>query len=405
MREVDEPRFRLAAKIADARQYPLRLGQVICVASVDAQDRGLDRGSATRSRRRRRPRSPSHRGNSDPFAEETAMADGSESPNAQTRISIALYGREDAAGLQLDDLKRLRLASNELLWVDLQNAQERDIATVWSALNLARDALPARPSKTHPAIGKHDGHFSVRVVAVKDAVGHRYDGAVLTIVAGPDFVVTVHEEAIAFIDELLAREQGTAQIGCLGEASFVASLLDGHLSTYFAACAAFEMEIERLEVQLLADSAPGRACLPQLGRLRRSASRLRRMLAPHRRVFDGLSRPDFLPDDKAPALRHLQELDERFERAMDVVENARDLVVGSFQLFITQTELQTNERMKLLTFVTVVTGMLAVIAGILGMNFDTGLFASNSFGFWAAVALMIVLGLVAVAVGRHRKWI
>lgn len=58
--------------------------------------------------------------------------------------------------------------------------------------------------------------------------------------------------------------------------------------------------------------------------------------------------------------------------------------------------------MKLLTFVTVVTGMPATIAGILGMSFDAGLFASTTFGLGAAVALTVVLGLVAVAIGRQR---
>jgi len=44
---------------------------------------------------------------------------------------------------------------------------------------------------------------------------------------------------------------------------------------------------------------------------------------------------------------------------LDVVANARELVLGSSQLLSTQTEFQTNERMKLLTFVTVVTGLFS----------------------------------------------
>ena len=46
---------------------------------------------------------------------------------------------------------------------------------------------------------------------------------------------------------------------------------------------------------------------------------------------------------------------------MDMVENARDLVVGSFELLSSQTAIKTNNSMRTLTFATVITGILAVI--------------------------------------------
>src|SRR5690606_1679269 len=110
--------------------------------------------------------------------------------------------------------------------------------------------------------------------------------------------------------------------------SFAATVLDAQLATYFDAVSAFEMAVERLEMEIFDDRR--QECLDELRALRRTASRLRRMLAPHRAVFAALSRPDFRPDEGEAADRHLQALDVRFERAMDMVENCRDLVMGSF---------------------------------------------------------------------------
>ncbi|MBH1671534.1 hypothetical protein I5U90_00485 [Stenotrophomonas maltophilia] len=61
--------------------------------------------------------------------------------------------------------------------------------------------------------------------------------------------------------------------------------------------------------------------------------------------------------------------------------------------------------MKLLTFVTVVTGLLAVIAGALGMNFDANFFGMKTEGFWIAVGIMAGLGATSIFVGRKRGWL
>ncbi len=321
-------------------------------------------------------------------------------------VTITLYREQHSCFLDLSDLSNRVPGDQELLWIDLCGASDAEVARVWGALDLGEGSLPTGPIATNPRLEKFANHFMARVVAVLPGANLDFRGGVLTIVAGPNFVVTHHAEDIEFLAAMRAREPETdCDIGCLGEASFVAALLGWHLSTYFSAVGLFEVEIERLESRILSDQPPGRSALPQLCALRGAASRLRRMLAPHRVVFDGLSRPDFVPDGAEEVTRHLRDLDDRYERALDVVENARELVVGSFQLFSTQTELQTNERMKLLTFVTVVTGLLAVIAGALGMNFEANFFSLKTEGFWIAVAVMVGLGLASILIGRRRKWL
>ncbi|WP_421568885.1 magnesium transporter CorA family protein [Stenotrophomonas sp. PD6] len=321
-------------------------------------------------------------------------------------ITITLFQAQGSSSLTIADLLSNVPDDDELLSVDLGGATDADVERVWQAMSLGRGSLPAGPVATNPRLEKFANHFMARVVAVLPGQNLSFKGAVLTIVAGANFVVTHHVDDIDFLADMRVREPETVcDIGCLGEASFVAALLDWHLSTYFSAVALFEVEIERLESRILSDKPPGRSALPELCALRGAASRLRRMLAPHRVVFDGLSRPDFVPDGAEEVARHLRDLDDRYERALDVVENARELVVGSFQLFSTQTELQTNERMKLLTFVTVVTGLLAVIAGALGMNFEADFFGLKTTGFWTAVGVMVGLGVTSVLVGRRRGWL
>jgi Mg2+ and Co2+ transporter CorA len=86
------------------------------------------------------------------------------------------------------------------------------------------------------------------------------------------------------------------------------------------------------------------------------------------------------------------------------VENARELVVGSFELFATRTAQRTNDTMRVLTFVTVLLGTLAVVAGALGMNFKAPFFDTGADGFWIAIGAMGAIVLLSTLFARWRRW-
>lgn len=312
----------------------------------------------------------------------------------------------DASGsdrrLAMEELAACRPAADQLLWVDLQAPDAEELEQLSLALHLPPHAL-ARDSSLSPSLRRLGSHFRVDVVPITATQGLGFRGSAFSIIAGENRIVTLHDEAVAWLQSLKDQEEGESDIGVLSADSFAASLLDWHLSTYFDAIAEFELDVERLEVRIL--DGHSRQCIEDLRRLRRAASRLRRMLAPHRAVFGALSRPDFRPSGGSDPERHYQALDTRFERAMDMVEHARELVIGSFELFSTQTALETNRAMRALTFATVVLGVLAVMSGLMGMNFDASFFGARDLGFWLVVGGMLAITVAAVVVGRLRAWI
>ena len=288
-----------------------------------------------------------------------------EPASAPPAVFARLYGGSGAPpALGVDDLAGLALGDDQMLWVDVQGDDEALFEQVREALSLPR---PEFPGKSQPALMDLGECFAVRVVAVHPANGHGFDGDVLDLHGARNRLVTRHRTALPFLD----------------------------------AGSGYEAAVERLELEIFDDRHLG--SLPELRTLRRGASRLRRMLSPHRAVYGLLSRPDFRPGEGRDAARHFGALDGRFERAMDMVENCRDLVMGSFDLFSNQTALRTNASMSVLTFATVVLGILAVVAGMLGMNFKAGFFDATS-GFWYATGALVMIGLAALLLGRWRKW-
>lgn len=329
---------------------------------------------------------------------------------APARLRVMLFDADgNDRALEEAAIDRGGLTERQLLWIDVEDDEEHgaDDALVRLAQRLElgdQAAQLLRQLDGRPQLQNCGDWFLAQVVAIEHAGQLRFVGRGLAIVCGHNFVVSLHRGPLEFLEQLRTRERAQTQLGMLSAESFTASLLDWQVDSYLHAVSDFEAAVDRLEVAVLT-SKVHHECLPELAQLRRGASRLRRMLAPHRHVFGALARPDFRPDADGAANKHFRALEQRFDRAMDAVENTRDLVVGSFELFATRTAQRTNDTVRVLTFFTVLLGSLAVLAGALGMNFPAPFFTSGGRGFWSAIAGMVAIVIVAIGLARWRRWL
>lgn len=327
----------------------------------------------------------------------------------RARLRAMLFDADgDDRPLAEDEIARVELGERQLLWIDVEEDAPGGADTLLGALvrtlALGGGAMAILRERGDAVRLQNVGDwFLAQVVAVEHEGRLRFGGRGLSILCGPNFVVSLHQGPLELIEQLRDRERADTRIGTLSAESFSASLLDWVVESYLHAVSDFEAAVDRLEVTLLA-SRVHRECLPELAQLRRGASRLRRMLSPHRLVFGALARPDFRPSEDGVADRHFRALEQRFERAMDAVENTRELVVGSFELFTTRSAERTNDTMRVLTFVTVLLGSLAVVAGALGMNFKTPFFDTGDRGFWISIGVMAGIAVAAVSIARWRRW-
>ncbi|BCT92596.1 hypothetical protein LYSHEL_16200 [Lysobacter helvus] len=332
---------------------------------------------------------------------EKLPADVPESP--QTRILLFDAEGEDRE-IKPGELDLARVSQNELAWIDIRVHDASQIAEALCQFGIEGLPLASLMDHQNGAWFTQRDWFGARAIAPTwDATHETFSGAAWLLAVGPNVVVTVHRRRIAFLEDVFANEDPDSRVGKISADSFAAALLDRLLTTYFDAVDAFEERVDRLEVEIL-EPTLRYTHLPSLRRLRRAVSILRRQLSAHREVFDTFSRPDFQPDQDDKVEKQFRSVSLRYERAVDAVENARDLVVGSYELLSTRLSQRTNETMRLLTFVTVLLGSLAVIAGMLGMNFRAGIFDTGSEGFWTAAGLMALLVLVALLIARWRGW-
>ena len=72
----------------------------------------------------------------------------------------------------------------------------------------------------------------------------------------------------------------------------------------------------------------------------------------------------------------------RYEATVQEARDAREVIVGSFDVLIARGGHHTNEIMKVLTLTSVILLPGALLAGIMGMNFQVGIFDHPAL-FWS----------------------
>jgi magnesium transporter len=318
-------------------------------------------------------------------------------------VSIdALLSRGDGSDelLDLADWDGREIPEDELLWVDLVDPSDSELEKVEQALGLEKDSVDAirAPADQPTATVRGDG---VEVVVRAPGLQHSDKPVVLQILVGSGWVVTNHAREIPFLEEHRDKIQDQREVGLLSPVEFLADLLEWHVDAFLRAAEQLELEVEQLDDAALRTE---RDLVDRLVAMRRRVAHVRRMLTPHREVYAELRRPDFLPQLDERESRALTDAGQRLERALDAIANAREMLIGTFDVHMTRTAQRTNEVMKILTLASVILLPSVVLAGVMGMNFKVGLFENPNM-FWVVIGIMAVLAAGTVAAARWRGWL
>jgi magnesium transporter len=84
--------------------------------------------------------------------------------------------------------------------------------------------------------------------------------------------------------------------------------------------------------------------------------------------------------------------------------DARVAIVGAFDVLIARSGHQTNQIMKVLTLVSVILLPGTLVAGVMGMNFEVGLF-DTPWLFWVILAAIIAVAPLTLSIAKARQWI
>ena len=307
--------------------------------------------------------------------------------------------------LTFDEAISSKPGRRQLLWIDISG----DLSSSEAEILAGRFKLDPRTRRAlqtagdHPHLALSGGYFHLRVAAEPEHA----DPAKTTwldVIAGRNVVISQHRAPIRFLDDLDDRIELDTTLGDLDSATFVATMLDATVTSYFNAADAIEDVVDHFEERSLSDDGR-RELLADLVAVRRRIAMLRRVLTDHRQVFASLASADLAQVVGSPdSASGFQPVAIRFEGAVAAVEASRDLLLGTFDVYMTRTAQRTNDIMKVLALATVLLLPGTLVAGLLGMNVTVPLAKDDALSFWIVVGALLLFIVALLVTARLRRW-
>ena len=336
----------------------------------------------------------------DEAAAVTTTSNPRRSPSDQLRIVI-----HSASGtVETDDLAIAHQAIADPTarsWIDLGDPSDERVAELARKLELhpliAEDILERNQ---RAKVREVDGDLHVVLFAL------RFEGAVelseVDFVLGERFLLTVHD---ATFDprQLPLLRMGVGPVIERGSDYLLYAITDGIVDGYFPVLDSLGDDIDQLEDDVIEHTTSW--TLQRLFMIKRELMTLRRATSPAREIFNQLTNRQ--SSRIAPEhLIYFRDVYDHLIRVTDEVDNDRELVGGTLDVYLSTVNNNLSRIMKRLTGVTVILAGMGAVAGIFGMSEAGAAFSgTEAAGFWLVTVGIVLLAVGAAAVLRRIDWI
>lgn len=295
-----------------------------------------------------------------------------------------------------------KIGRSAILWIDLEKPTDDEVASLLDAFDLEDcSAEDLRGTKSGPRMVDHGEYLHVTVIGLTD----ERETARVECLVSERWLVTLHDERVEVLERFRDIAGGSGTVGLLDGLGFLANLLEWALGSYFDAFEALEEDLEEIDAKAMSGEASvSDDVLAQLVDKRREVGRLRRALVAHREVVLALTRPELEAIASSESAERFSSLRDRLEEAVQASRDTRASIVGSFDVLLASTGQRTNEIMKVLTLASVLLLPGALIAGVMGMNFQLGVFDNLAY-FWVVIAVIAGIAIATLTIARAREWI
>jgi magnesium transporter len=300
---------------------------------------------------------------------------------------------------------RAALEAGTPIWVELER-QDHDCD------KLLAETLHLHPltiediwaERSAPKLEDYGSYLYIIIHGIRTAKRDAFDLVELDIVLGKTFVIT--HDPNGLVDDVRAELERTPRLLAKGPAWLAHAILDHAVDKYMPVIDDLDGEIEELENQVLryAGTKQGPPILRRILKFKRVLLELRRMSIHQREILLRLARGE-LPEIPADATPFFRDVYDHFLRVNDLVESYRDLVTSALEAYLSVQSNRMNDIMKTLTLIATVMLPITFIAGVYGMNFDHMPELHTTWGYPAALGLMLVVAVGCLWWFRRKGWI
>ena len=315
---------------------------------------------------------------------------------------VARTGGKTVPITSRDDLAEALRDPEARVWVDVtadDGLADTGIGTLLDLHPLIVEDIAERNQRAK--FEEIEGTIHIVMFAVS-YVGREVSTVEVDLVLGRRSLLTVHAAGWdpLSLDQLRGDPGGVLERG----ADFLLyAVTDGLVDALFPVMDAIEDEIDELQDDVIRKATP--ATLERLFALKRELIGLRRATSPAREIFNQLTNRDLAL--VAPAnLLYFRDVYDHLIRVTDELDNDRDLVAGTLDVYLSTINNNLSVIMKRLTGVTVILAGIGAFAGIFGMSeAGTALASGEAAGFWLVTGIVFSMAVGLAWVLHRIDWI
>jgi magnesium transporter len=333
---------------------------------------------------------------------------GEDKPAHATRISIIDY---DEHGVRERDIARVEEClqfkdTASVTWINVDEMHEPGLMETFGKVLgfhplMLEDILN---TDQRPKIEDHGGYLYIvlKMLEWKPEAGE-IDIEQLSLVVGPNFVISFQERAGDFFDPLRARiREAVGRARKLGADFLAYSLLDLVIDHYFIVLDRLGERIEQCEDEVMTRASP--ATLQTIHDLKRELIFVRKAVWPMKDVIASLRHLDTPLIAKSTGI-FLRDLQDHIVQVIEGLDTFQNLVSDTLDTYLSTVSNRTNTVMKVLAVFSAVFMPLTFITGIFGMNFRDMPPLEWSWGFAGTLIAMGVIGVLMVVFFKARRWL
>ena len=315
---------------------------------------------------------------------------------------VSCHGDGASESNDLADLPKLIAAADHRVWVDLASPDEGQIKAAADALGL------------HPLIAEdiHERNQRSKIESFDQDVVHivlfalHYSGeaaaAEVDFVLGQGYLLSVHDGALGPSSSAPLRF-GVEHALAKGADYLFYAIADTIVDGYFPVLDRLGDDIDDIQDKVMETASDW--TLERLFAMKRELVDLRRATSPAREIFNQLTNREVGFIDPKHVV-YFRDVYDHLIRVTDELDNYRDLVSGTLDIYVSIVNNDLSRIMKRLTGVTVILAGIGAVAGIFGMSEAGSAFAgAEAGGFWLVTAAVVLLAVGAAFLLRRIDWI
>lgn len=300
-------------------------------------------------------------------------------------------------------ISELRANSNHVLWVDVSNPSSKDLECLQEQFGFHHLAIEdCRNAHQRPKIEDYHGYYFIVLYEADLTERNELILRELSLFLGSNYVVTVHHSPIQSLvnGEKLWRDW--ADIAEQGAGLLAYLIIDAVVDKYFPILDAMSDRMDDLE-DLLFDHNETET-IEGIFQIKKQLLQLRRSVTPLRDVFNVLLRRE-QPLFSREVSYYFHDIFDHLIRVADSIDNLRDLLGSTMDVYLSLQGNRMNMVMKRLTALSTILMTAALIPGIYGMNFTHMPGLGLKFGFVAVLGAMAAMSIALIIFFRWIKWL